>query len=440
MVFPEEKEKCVYNLKENICESRKNYSDCEEYKGGNELICQSIISSKNKMHCVLQKKENDFICRERYFPCSEAYSKNECQIYAKPVNKNKKCVFDEINNICFEQYKNCEKYKGNNSDECEKLNIDNGQKCFFESNICKSKNKTCSEALNEDECELIKNIGVSEQNKICDFISGSCKENYKYCSDYTGTDEIICKNIKPYDDSGVNIDNNYKCQIEEGNCKKVPKECIDAGSNRFLCANISPLIKNRTKKHCSFYENKCREDYKKCEYFQGGLSYHKSICESIIPENHLVPRCEYSNSYKCVSMKQCYHFKIDDYENLCHNINPRCNYTNEICKTIKKSCSDIIFYTEREENEQICKSIKATNIDKICHLKKDKTGREEIYNFTQNLEEDLDEEEEKKEENNKNSKPSDISEQSKYQNENGNSSTLGKKSILIAIIMVSYLL
>ena len=438
MIFPEEKEKCVYNMKENICESKKNYSDCEEYKGSNELICQSIISSKNKLNCVLQKKENDFICRERYFPCSEALSKEECYIYAKPVSKNKKCVFDEINNICFEQYKNCEKYKGNKQDECEKLIIYNGQKCVFESNNCISKNKICSEASNEEECELIRNKGVSKPNKICDFISGLCQENYKNCSDYDGTDEIICKNIKPYDDSGINIDDNHKCQIEDGICQKVPKDCIDAGSNRILCSSISPIIKNNTKKYCRFNGNECKEDFKTCESFESSKYSDRETCKSIIQENDFDHKCELNSDYKCKpTKKQCYEFNIDDYSNLCYNINPRCTYTNGICKKIEKSCSEIKFYTDKEENEQICKSIKPNNIDKICILKKDKTGCEEIYNFTQNVEEDIDDEEEKKDEKENQDEESnkDTSEQSKDQSQIENSSKLGNKGILNIIIM-----
>lgn len=440
MVFPEEKEKCVYNIKENICESRKNYSKCEEYKGSNELICQSIISSKNKKNCVLQKKENDFICRERYFPCSEAYSKNECYIFAKPVDKNKICVFDEINNKCLEQYKKCEKYTGNNLDECEKINIYNGKKCVFESGICKSKNKKCSEALNEDECEIIKNIGISEQNKICDFISGSCQENYKYCSDYTGTDETICKNIKPYDDSGINIDNNYKCSIEEDICKKVPKDCVDAGSNRFLCANISSIIKNNDKKYCSFYQNNCREDYKACEYFSTIYSTGQSICEGIIQENSEIPRCEFNKNYKCKPVEHCHLFNKDDYANLCHKINLKCKYEKGICKKVEKSCSEIIFYTESEENEQICKSFKPINIDKICRIKKDKSGCEEVYNFPKNLEE-TENEESKKEDGkiNENSNLSGNEDKANNRNENENSPMLGKKRILIGIIMACLL-
>ena len=49
------------------------------------------------------------------------------------------------------------------------------------------------------------------------------------------------------------------------------------------------------------------------------------------------------------------------------------------CHTTTNDCENTKFYTENEENAAICKSIEASVPYKICSLKSDKSGCEEIY-------------------------------------------------------------
>lgn len=110
-----------------------------------------------------------------------------------------------------EVYEKCDDLNINNTNEsinCDNLKLYNGKQCYFDSrlNICKSKDKICEEALNNDECSLISISGFSNPDKrVCDYItisgdlSPSCVENYKFCSDYRRNNTQICESIKPYD-------------------------------------------------------------------------------------------------------------------------------------------------------------------------------------------------------------------------------------------------
>ena len=85
---------------------------------------------------------------------------------------------------------------------------------------------------------------------------------------------------------------------------------------------------------------------------------------------------------KCIRKNECTSFDINSYQQLCKEINSNCSYdsANHICETITtKKCEDIVFYKENEGNEEFCKSITPSLPYKICSLKEDKSGCEEIY-------------------------------------------------------------
>ena len=167
--------------------------------------------------------EKDRKCIERTFNCTEASNEEDCLYYAKPQDSRKICVYNS--DKCYEVYKNCEDYfQTEPSNQCSDLKLYNGKSCYLDSNSrCRSSDKTCSQAHNEDECKLIAETGVSDPDKkVCDYVkytgdpSEHCVENYKYCSDYRGTDSDICTYIKPYDESGKNIDITSKCVYTTG--------------------------------------------------------------------------------------------------------------------------------------------------------------------------------------------------------------------------------
>jgi len=388
IILSEVNQRCVFIMEEDKCIKENIYNDCKDYKGSDKKVCESIISPKTNSHCVLEK---DLTCNERTFHCSEARNVFDCLIYAKPSDNNKKCAYDSG---CYETYKGCEDFEYKNENQCNNLDIINGQNCYYESEKCKSKQKKCSEALTKEECEMIKTSGVSDPDKkICyygiDSSSSSterCFEQYKYCSDYRGSVDNICERIQPYDESGNNIDYAYKCKIKNSGvgCEKVPKECGDA-SNKILCDLVSPVINDNRIKYCLYYEGSCNEEYKTCnDVNEESDANIPSKCNSNIPKEYLNTVCEvsYDNGKpKCEDKKRCDAFNSRDYQNLCININPNCTYDSSsmTCNTIAQTCGNIEFYTESSNNEAICKATQATNVNKICVLRDDRSGCEEVW-------------------------------------------------------------
>jgi hypothetical protein len=399
LILDDPNKKCVYIKEEHKCEEGNVYNNCNEYKGSDRKICERILSPKRNSYCVLDK---DSVCKERDFFCVEAYDRYDCLIYAKPTDDTKKCVWH--NNLCIEQYKGCEDYvekRSNSETTCGDLEVYNGKKCYYNSDKCTSKNKKCNEATSKEECKLIEKTGVSDPDrKYCEWDStGSyCRENYKYCSDYRPTSSsgslssITCGNIKPYNPETNTLDLAYKCEVKDPNvgCEKVPKDCSDAGTdNQILCDLISPLIKDNRIKYCAFIKGKCEEHYKTCELVDELKSDFENLCKNNIPNDHYFKGiCEYTNDndngkYKCKtkSSLDCdeFNININAYQDLCLSINPNCSYSGGYCYDITRSCTDIKFYTQDDNNKAICEAIKLSNEDKICVLKEDKSGCEEVY-------------------------------------------------------------
>ena len=208
---------------------------------------------------------------------------------------------------------------------------------------------------------------------------------YKYCSDYRGSDANYCQKIKPYDNSGNYLDITSKCIYDTYiGCKRVPKECTDA-STKQECNIISPYIEENKTKHCVYtfisYNNyKCQEHYKNCSEV-----FEKDICNKNIPEGFSQKKCwPYTVKGRFVCGEndaECRDFDIDLFENLCNDINPNCTYSSSsfTCSKTEKSCAEVNFFSLKDENEDICKSYEVDDPNKICSLKKDKTGCEVIY-------------------------------------------------------------
>jgi len=399
LILDDPNKKCVYIKEEHKCEEGNVYNNCNEYKGSDRKICERILSPKRNSYCVLDK---DSVCKERDFFCVEAYDRYDCLIYAKPTDDTKKCVWD--GSVCKEEYKGCEDYvekRSNSENTCDRLEVYNGKKCYYNSDKCTSKNKKCYQATSKEECKLIEKTGVSDPDrKYCEWDStrSNCRENYKYCSDYRPTSSsgspstTTCGDIKPFNPETNALDLAYKCAVKDPDvgCEKVPKDCIDADSNKILCDLISPLIKDNRIKYCAFIKGNCVEHYKTCELVDESKlsSSDTSLCDNNIPNTHYFPGiCEYTNDngkYKCrtKSTSFCNLFNTityQDYQYLCLSINPNCTYSSGSCKNITKSCNGIKFYTQDDNNKAICEAIKPSDEDKICVLKEDKSGCEEVY-------------------------------------------------------------
>ena len=257
IVLTDKNKKCVYIDEKDQCETRTIYSNCKDYPGNDKKICESIVlSPNNSSYCILEKDKE---CIEKSINCSEAYGEKDCLNIAKASENNKRCAYDTNDGECYEEYIRCEDYIGTSSDDCEKIKLYDGKTCKYElissinGNIysCRSNYKTCEEAETKEECKLIAKTGVSNSDRrVCDYYGSTlkCRENYKYCSDYRGTNSLTCSYIKPYDESGNEVDIRYKCKYESGiGCHRIPVECEDAGHNPILCELFSQYIKIKIK-------------------------------------------------------------------------------------------------------------------------------------------------------------------------------------------------
>ena len=417
LIMNEENVKCLYDIEEDKCVTSYNYTKCDEYEGPSQLICESIKPSAHS-RCFLDK---DSKCKERAFLCSEVFDKDNCLYYATASISNKRCAYDTNyrnnghDNICYEEYLRCEDYPEDDSTACNNIKLYDGKKCKFDSKSsrCRTYNKTCSEVNTKEECKLIAKSGVSNPDKkVCLWLyerfgesprytySYTCKETYKYCSDYREGDDYFCENyIKPFNESEDKIDITSKCIYEDSKCEKVPKKCDDTDvvNNPILCSLVSPKIKDNNKMYCAFVGGICQFQFKKCEYWENlaGSTHFAALptCEDTIPENYLDKPCQTNSENKCVPKDVCNVFSnvvtsstgvpsITDILNICKAVSHDCEYSLAGCTTKKEySCSDIKFYTDNEENEEICKNKEASEPYKICSLKEDRSGCEELINL-----------------------------------------------------------
>ena len=393
LILDDDNKKCVYIKEEHKCEEGNIYNNCNEYKGSDKKICERILSPKTKSYCVLDK---DSVCKERDFYCVEAYDRYDCLIYAKPTDNTKKCVWDGT--YCKEEYKGCEDYvikRSQSQNDCDGLEVYNGKKCYYDSDKCKSEDKKCSQAISKEECKLIEKNGVSDPDrKYCEWYSSAssstCRENYKYCSDYRGTSTTTCQNILPYDKETTTLDLAYKCDIKDPSvgCEKVPKECSAGNGNKILCEKISSVLKDNKFKYCAFIAGSCIEHYKTCELVDEDKLTPSSTskCTSNIPQGEYITGiCEtYTDNEKtkckAKTTSKCTLFRVGYYQDLCLSINANCYYYSDgSCLTQSKSCGDIKFYSENDNNKDICEAFIPADEDKICALKEDKSGCEEVF-------------------------------------------------------------
>ena len=411
IVLKDKTKKCVYIKEEDRCETRNiysSYSSCEAYLGNDKKICESIVlPPNNRSYCILDKDKN---CIEKSINCSEAYDQEDCLHIAKASENNKRCAYDTSNLKCYEEYIRCEDFIINTTNyyKCNNIKLYNGKTCKYEKiqsingndeYRCRSNYKTCNDAETEEECKLIAITGVSDpERKVCDYDDGrtapKCQENYKYCSDYrekSSTSSATCSNIKPYDESGKEIDIRYKCEYENDvGCQRVPVECEDAGDNPILCDKFSGYIKDNKKKYCLFNGGKCITQFIRCEDYE----YSSTIpsCTGNIIKGNIRNVCALDNG-KCVTKNYCNLFNYPTsysttspdalskyYSDLCHSINPNCTFnTNGKCIYEEKDCEGTKFYTDDENNKQICENMEASKPYKKCVLKEDKSGCEEVY-------------------------------------------------------------
>ena len=400
IVLRDKTKKCVYIQKEDKCITKDIYSKCGDYLGNDKKICESILSSDNNQYCILDKDTN---CTEKPINCTEAHGdKEKCLKIAKSTENNKRCAYKSV---CYDEYLRCEDYLGTDSTECKGINLYDGKKCEWETisgtigtQRCRSSFKTCDDATTKEECKLIFKTGVTDpERRVCDWNGNTnkCFENYKYCSDYRGADPDFCAGIKPYDESGDNLDIGFKCSLDENDvgCQKIPVECKDAKNSRSLCESYSQYIKDSDKKFCVYDSTRpsgqqCFSQYRKCEYIQHPDEINTDCTNNII-EGYIKNACEKDSNSKCVTRSShnnniCIRLASTYTSNkdyFAKRINPSCSFSSPTSKFEYKenTCSQVTFYTNRTENKDICENIIPSLPYKKCTLKEDGSSCEEVY-------------------------------------------------------------
>lgn len=380
----DEKKMCVFV--DNKC--IEEYKSCEHYDGEetkNKDVCESIILFNADLNIDYTKQcvFNEDTCEEKNLNECFDYIPGKNKLYCTNIKLSKdkrKCAFN--NNNCVEQYLKCDDYTESDKKTCESIIIDDDlNKCgLVNDKSCQQIPKLCNDYTGTDENECSQ-YSTDNSKKKCYIINEKCTEHYIYCSDYHGNDKDICESIIPHSEDGEDFLDYYKCVLTDDGCIKTPRDCSEAKTAED-CNNITPID---TKKACVFSDSVCTEQYKDCDYDE---NVEKDICESIILSD--------SNS-KCVfkegeteedpntctkEAKTCEDFKIESLKNTCQNISPtnirkKCIFSNNSCVESTKTCLELS--NNPNVNENICKSSTTSDpSNKICSLKANKSGCEEV--------------------------------------------------------------
>lgn len=351
----------VCKLINNKCIS--SYKDCEDYKGNDENICQSITTSFD-YKCIISKNK----CIQKPRVCSDfkfGFESNSLCAELSSTDEDRMCFF--MNDKCEEIYRSCEAYNGKNSEICESIipydyenEIEYNYKCIIENGKCIKKERFCNDSFSvigvNYYCPL---LATSNKLKRCVSINNKCVEQYKKCEDYNGNNNKECESIEPYDENIHYTDYQKKCVFENKKCiTKEKTSCSDykLEGDKYSCVGIK--LKD-TKKVCVFIDNKCKETYKTCEDYDGN---NKEMCQSIIPtyEKDEINWIDYES--KCVLGEN----------NKCVTTTRNCNeflLSGELCQDLttndeNKVCFD--YYGECIENYESCEDYNG-NVEKaVC--------------------------------------------------------------------------
>ena len=388
--FDKENDKC-----EEVANSCENYNLIVQENKRTEEGYKSSYSENGKK-CALQNNE----CKQVNIECGDFTSKNECLNY-NPGKDRKKSVFK--NNLCVEDYEDCQAYNDLVSEadrkksDCESIYTHkNGYqmfKCIFsESKTCESKQVyKCSDYTGTD-AEECGSYPTDDKSRICVYANNQCEEKinfvYSYCSAYSGEDKSICEAINPrLETNNLSFDSNSKCVLEEKEgyfyCVKKQKQCSDAKDS----VECSKIRVSNDKKRCFYLKNKCIEQYKTCEDYEGAEDVlDKEACESIVIANDDLNKCVFTAGVGGAkgtcrkTRKSCSDFNIGLISDKCvslesyiskglfdHNDNTQCTFSDNVCKAELKSCFGL--YETRDANEEVCKNAKTSSNNVKCVFK-----------------------------------------------------------------------
>ena len=116
----------------------------------------------------------------------------------------------------------------------------------------------------KEECEGLK----FNDTYGCEYLNGNCIMKQS-CESYTGTDENICKSIKPSDYS-------KKCVMKNNQCTEVTKSCSEYEKGKNECTSLYADANN---KRCILQGDSCTAMENTCDL----VGTTKEYCEQIIP-------------------------------------------------------------------------------------------------------------------------------------------------------------
>ncbi len=198
----------------------------------------------------------------------------------------------------------------------------------------------------EAQCEKLK----FNDTYGCEYLNGNCIMKQS-CVSYKGTDENICKSIKPSDYS-------KKCVMKNNQCTKVTKSCSEYEKGKNECTSLYADANN---KRCILQGDSCTAMENTCDL----VGTTKEYCEKIIPFD-VSKRCVWKDNACTSEEKKCN--DVNSYYDSCSNLktsneNVKCVEASNGCKEQYKTCK---LYNEH-----------ATN--------KNKKDCEEIFNFDEQL-------------------------------------------------------
>ena len=294
---------------------------------------------------ICDDEDGNSECTAIYKKCGDYKGDGDICINLKTENDvEMKCFYDVSKSTsCFQQYTDCNYYKGENkNEECEDISDyleDQTYKCVYDStassNKCKKIKKGCSDFEDKSSCE---SFSLSDSSKKCVFKTidsvSKCYELYTTCNGYnsaTVKNQSHCEAIEE--------DSYSECKWEDSECVKKPKYNCNDNIYKNAPALCDSVRLNATYR-CLYNdfkstENKCVESiyYDDCDKYKGNDIL---ICEKIIPPESN-KRCILKDDKECVSLpKDCSDYDGDNEYECINNYKPldenyKCVFKNDVC-------------------------------------------------------------------------------------------------------------
>ena len=388
----------------NVDAPERNKNDCEEIEYFN-------TDDNYRYKCLFDNSDNQNKCEPVKMKCEDYKEQREygCHSLSSNLDSSEasKFICKTIDGKCSKQYLTCESYEEKNKTICESIKLNSKTaKCVLKHDqYCTIEGKTCVEYLGKNEFEC-SSYQASSPDKVCGIVNGKCTEKsiINYCSDYRGNNKEECESIQPHYDFGTpsrsNVDPSAKCVYTTEGCIKQNKKCTEA-TTELECPNIIP---SDTDKQCIFINNKCVEQYKTCQLYHNKeetTNFNKEGCESILNSELSYPSSKYKCKYTAPTLgesrgsctlepRTCSEFKPELIKSQCTGISitdfsKKCvfNANNNSCSSKAKTCLELSNVAGTQTNlDVVCNNAETSSSNKICKIKENESGCEEIDKST----------------------------------------------------------